>query len=358
MKSPDNRIFVTRPRSNPNKINQTSEIKSTKLYSSLMMDEIDSSTSLNKSKVSSSTSELFDQTLSTIQSSDSSAEIKSSINHTSSFDEKKPLLPHFNPDDRTNARLKTEKLDEIFILTKEKLQPTLDALQGKKDELLSASKYLSDTTSANEYPNKSRLHSPQSTSPINTNISYAAIKQKLYQQQADNRPLETTASFDTDSNEKAISDENDSKNTTDMERNSFNELQEKVSKAVSQIMKQAARIVHDKRPLKSKDSTSTQILTKATDNEDSSIQNKTISIHGSAPNQYNKESIESNPNEKLKSIQSKTHPNDNVQSTLTTRLPITTNISVATNKSSESMKTKLFNKKKSLSTLCNLFVDF
>ena len=329
------------------------------------MDEIDSRkqshSSLDKNKMSSLTSKPLkrsqssstnDKTLSTIESSDSSAEIESSISHISSFDEKKPLLPHFNPDDQT------EKLDEIFILTKEKLQPTLDALQGKKDELLSASKYLSDAPIANEYSTESRLHSPQFTSSVNADISYAAIKQKQYQQQ--------TPSFNTDPNKKSKSgeklrDEKDNTSAADVERNCFNQLQEKVSEAVSQIMKQAARIVHDKQTnnsvstekINAKESISTQALERATDNEDSqdsSTQNKSIPFT-TEPNQHNKKSIESNPNEKLKSTRSITHPNDNV-------LPITTDISLMTNKSSETMKTKPFDKKKSQSTLCNLFVDF
>ncbi len=363
-----------------------------------------------------------------------------STNHASSFDENKSLLP-FNLDDFSNDKSpidkrainemfddqtkvdlsssKTEKFNEIFTLKKQKLQPTLDALQDNKDEPLSASKYLLNTSITNEYSSKSI------PSPDNTNVSFAAIKQKQYQQQTENRSLKTTSSFDTDSDKKFKSDQD----TAYIKQSRFNEfqqekLQEEVSKAVSQIMKQAARIVHDKiqsraigsmltTKIKSNELASTQIRAGETDNDDgrsdqlseqdSSTQKKKsvpftadrlkqTSINTSSPDQINqflhdKTTIKPNPNEKLESIQaqqalnnlsSTIHPNGNVihnpellsntkihndriqheQPTLMTKLPITTNISPTTNKSSESMKTKPFNKKKSLSTLCNLFVDF
>jgi hypothetical protein len=286
---------------------------------------------------------------------------------------------------------KTEKLNEIFTLTKQKLQPTLDALQDKKDELLSASKHLPDTSI-----------SPQSTSPGNTDVLFAAIKQKQYQQQTDSEPSKITSSFDTDQDKIT-----DKKLQSDRSRfNEFQEekLQEEVSKAVSQIMKQAAHIVHDKiqPPIDS------MLTTKITE-QDSSTQKKFVpfisdrskqtTVNTSSPNQINQFSHEkTNSNKELKSTQvqqefnntsSVIHPSDNVmnnpkllsntsqeisndqdynaintsikpspKSTLTTKLPIVTDISPMTNKSSESMKIEPFNKKKSLSTLCNLFVDF
>jgi hypothetical protein len=78
---------------------------------------------------------------------------------------------------------KDGKLNEIFTLTKQKLQPTLNALQDKKHELLSASKISPDSSIANEYPKNSILRSTQSKSksPVDTDALLAAIKQQRQQ---------------------------------------------------------------------------------------------------------------------------------------------------------------------------------
>jgi hypothetical protein len=85
-----------------------------------------------------------------------------------------------------------EKLNEIFVLTKKKLQPTLNALQDKKDEILSASKNIPNSFSGNDIPRKSILRSVQSKSVSNADVLLAAIKQQ--QQQTEDISNKTTES--------------------------------------------------------------------------------------------------------------------------------------------------------------------
>ena len=73
-----------------------------------------------------------------------------------------------------------ENLNDIFALTTQKLQPTLNALQDKKDEILSASKNSPNSSIKSEYPRKSILRNTQSnsTSQLKSNVLWAAIKQR------------------------------------------------------------------------------------------------------------------------------------------------------------------------------------
>jgi hypothetical protein len=103
---------------------------------------------------------------------------------------------------------KDEKLNEIFTLTKQKLQPTLDALKDKKDDLLSACKNSPGSSVANEYPKKSILRSTpsKSTSQLNTDLLLAAIKQHQHHQ-AKNKPFQITPSPETDRMKAIVNDD-------------------------------------------------------------------------------------------------------------------------------------------------------
>jgi hypothetical protein len=105
---------------------------------------------------------------------------------------------------------KDEKLNEIFTLTKQKLQLTLDALQDKKYELLSASKISPDSSIANGDSKNLILRSTQSksTSPVYTDALLAAIKQQ--QQQTKTKPFKRTQSPETDLIATTIKDDIDS----------------------------------------------------------------------------------------------------------------------------------------------------
>jgi hypothetical protein len=96
--------------------------------------------------------------------------------------------------DETNKDNSTtdEKLNEIFGLTKKNLQPTLNALQDKKDEILSASKNIPNSFSGNDISRKSILRSVQSKSVSNADVLLAAIKQQ--QQQTEDISNKTTES--------------------------------------------------------------------------------------------------------------------------------------------------------------------
>lgn len=99
-----------------------------------------------------------------------------------------------------------EKLNEIFTLTKQKLQPTINALQDKRDELLSASKTSPDSFISNEHPNQSILRNTESKprSSGSTDLFFAAIKER--QRQTQNKPFKTASSSETNPIKPTVSD--------------------------------------------------------------------------------------------------------------------------------------------------------
>jgi hypothetical protein len=129
-------------------------------------------------------------------------------------DQTKTHPSSFSPlNDKTaklNPTTTDEKLNEIFTLTKQKLQPTLDALQDKKDELLSAIKNSPDSSISNEYSKKSK-----SVSLVNTDVPLDAIKQQ--QQQTKNKSFKTIQSPETDRIKTAVNNgiDSDIKSKTD-----------------------------------------------------------------------------------------------------------------------------------------------
>jgi hypothetical protein len=112
-------------------------------------------------------------------------------------------ISSLNKDATKSNSTTDQKLYEIFASTKQKLQPTLDALKDKKDELLSSSKHSPTSSISSEFPRKSILRTAQSKSVslLNADALLSAIK---HQQQTENKSFRIIQSPETDWTKTAV----------------------------------------------------------------------------------------------------------------------------------------------------------